>query len=191
VSPEDFEKLLWVFYNPKYSLYEASVDDWNRILNLADQWEFNEVKELAVRELQKKRELDIISKMALYQKYKVDKRHLIPLYATLCARDHSLSLEEGQIIGLEATVLVNTARERLRANPSDGGRSPLPEGLEEADVFRALEAQMGIEAGSTAKFRQENSTSSGDSPVEPQGKPKMGLGRIATSPGASRNGRGR
>jgi hypothetical protein len=151
------------FPRRKYSLYEASVDDWHCILNLADKWDFNEVKELAVRELQKKPELDILNKMALYEKYKVNKRHLVPLYAALCKRDIPLSLEEAQIIGMEAAILVNTARERLRANPSDGGRSPLPQGLEEVDVFRALEAEMGIEAGSTEKFRQENPASSGGS----------------------------
>ncbi|KAF8953195.1 hypothetical protein BDZ97DRAFT_1679881 [Flammula alnicola] len=156
VTPEEFEKLLWVFYNPKYSLYEASIDDWNCILNLADQWDFNEVKELAVRELHKKKDLDLVTKMALYQKYKVDQRHLVPLYAELCRRDHPLNLDEAQILGIEATVLVNNARERLRANPSYEGRSPLPEGLEEGDVFRALESQMGLEEGATARFREEN-----------------------------------
>lgn len=125
-------------------------------MNLADKWDFNEVKELAVRELQKKKELDIVTKMALYQKYKVDKRHLVPLYASLCKRDIPLSLGEANILGMEATILVNTARERLRANPTDGGRSPLPTGLDDNDIFRALESQMGIEEGSTAKFTEEH-----------------------------------
>jgi hypothetical protein len=134
------------------------VDDWICILNLADKWDFNEVKELAVRELQKKRELDIVTKIALYgyQKYAVDKRHLVPLYAALCKRDFPLSLEEGQTIGMEATVLVNTVRERLRANHS-AGRSPLPKGLEEADVFRVIETQ----------FRQA------DAAVERKGNPRL------------------
>ncbi|KDR75465.1 hypothetical protein GALMADRAFT_140117 [Galerina marginata CBS 339.88] len=160
VSPAEFEKLLWVFYNPKYSLYDTSIDDWNCILNLADKWEFHEVKELAVRELHKKKDLDLVSKMALYQKYKVDPRHLVPLYAELCERDTSLTLEEATILGIESTVIVNTARERLRANPSDEGRSPLPPDLEEKDVFRAIELQLGMEEGSTAKFKEENPVSS-------------------------------
>lgn len=109
-----------------------------------------------MRELHKKTELDIVSKMALYQKYKVDKRHLVPLYAALCQRDTPLTLDECMILGMESSVLVNTARERLRANPSDGGRSPLPTGLEEGDVFRVLETAMEIEEGSTEKFRSES-----------------------------------
>lgn len=160
VSPEEFEKFLWVFYNPLYSLYDATIDDWNCILNLADKWDFPQVKELAVRELHKKPELELVTKMALYQKYKVDPRHLVPLYAELCSRDTPLTLEESEILGFKVCVAINTARERLRAKPSDGGRCPLPEGLEEGDVFRAIEAQIGIEEGSTAKFKEENPTMS-------------------------------
>lgn len=114
------------------------------------------MKELAVRELHKKPELDLISKMALYQKYKVDSRHLVPLYAALCARDIPLNLDESETLGFQACVIINTARERLRANPSDEGRSPLPPYLEEDDVFRAIEEQFGMEKGSTAQFKKEN-----------------------------------
>jgi hypothetical protein len=109
-----------------------------------------------VRELHKKPELDLIQKMALYQKYKVDPRHLVPLYAELCARDTPLSLDESETLGFQACVVINTARERLRAKPSDEGRSPLPDHLEEGDVFRAIEGQIGMEEGSTAQFKKEN-----------------------------------
>jgi hypothetical protein len=139
-----------------YSLYDTTVDDWHCILNLADKWDFPEVKELAVRELHKKPELNLVHKMALYEKYKVDPRHLVPLYAQLCARDTALTLEESTILGITACVIINTARERLRAKPSDEGRSPLPDYLEEGDVFRAIEAQIGVEEGSTEKFKAEN-----------------------------------
>lgn len=148
-------------------MYDASVDDWQCILDLADRWDFNEVKELAVRELHKKKELDLVHKMSLYQKYKVDPRHLVPLYAELCARDTPLNLEESKILGLETVVLINSTRERLRADPSSEGRSPLPSGLEEDDVFRTIEGDLGIEPGSSMKHMQENlallaSSSSGE-----------------------------
>jgi len=113
-----------------------------------------------VRELHKKPELDLIHKMALYEKYKVNPRHLVPLYAQLCARDTALTLEESKILGIEACVIINTARERLRANPSDEGRSPLPDSLEDGDIFRAIEVQIGLEEGSTEKFKAENPTMS-------------------------------
>ena len=109
-----------------------------------------------MRELHKKPELGLIEKMALYQKYKVDPRHLVPLWAELCARDTPLNLEESETLGFQACVIINTARERLRAKPSDGGRSPLPEGLEDGDIFRAIEEQIGMEKGSTLQFKEEN-----------------------------------
>lgn len=143
------------FLDRKYSLYDASVEDWQCILNLADKWEFQEVKELCVRELHKKNDLDLITKMALYQKYKVDPRHLVPLYAALCERDTPLNLEESRILGIETVVLINTTRERLRADPSNGGRSPLPSGLETDDIFRSIERDLGIEVGSTTKHIEE------------------------------------
>ncbi|PPQ64174.1 hypothetical protein CVT24_008548 [Panaeolus cyanescens] len=149
VKPQDFEKLLWVFYNPRYSLYDGvSIEDWRTILNLADKWSFAEVKELAVRELHKT-ELDLVQKMALYEKYKVDPKHLVPLYAELCQRDTPLTFEESTILGLKASHLVAVTREKLRSLPSNGGKSPLPEGLELQDVFRAVEEELSVEVGTT------------------------------------------
>ncbi|KAJ7725671.1 hypothetical protein DFH07DRAFT_251958 [Mycena maculata] len=74
VRSKDFAKLLWVFYNPKYSLYDASVEDWSTILELAERWEFAEVKNLAVRELEKKDELPDIDRIVLYPSSKSTSR---------------------------------------------------------------------------------------------------------------------
>ncbi|KAF8802655.1 hypothetical protein BYT27DRAFT_7196594 [Phlegmacium glaucopus] len=156
ITAEEFEVLLWVFYNPKYSLYDTDIETWKCILHLANKLDFKEVKELAVRELHLKRDLPLVEKMALYQHHQVDPRHLVPLFAELCSRDTPLSLEESQILGPISTYLVYSTREHLRAQPSDGGRSPLPQGLEEKDVFRAIESFFGIDHGSTLAFQQEN-----------------------------------
>jgi hypothetical protein len=126
------------------------------ILQLADLWEFKEVKELAVRELHKKPELDLVGRLALYQDYKVDARHLIPLYGLLGARDTPLTLEESKILGLDTTVMIASMREQLRALPSNEGKSPLPEGLEMLDVYRAFERELHLEEGITSKFYGEN-----------------------------------
>ena len=147
VSVQDFETFLWVFYNPRYSLYDAPVETWHTILRLADKWDFKQVKELAVREPNKKKDLALIDRMALYQAYKVDNKHLVPLYAELVKRDRPLSIEEARVLGLETMVLVNTAREKLRANPSNGGLSPLPEGLEDGDVHREIEGLLDGDMG--------------------------------------------
>jgi len=160
ITAEEFEILLWVFYNPKYSLYDANIDTWKSILHLAHKLDFKQVKELAIRELHMKKELPLAEKMALYQNHQVDARHLVPLFAELCSRDTPLTLEESKILGPDSTFLVYSARESLRAQPSDGGRSPLPSGLENKDVYIAIEEFLGMDHGSTSAFhhQEENTT---------------------------------
>jgi len=157
ITAEEFEMFLWVFYNPKYSLYNADVETWKTILHLAHTLEFKEVKELAVRELHLKPEFPLVEKMALYQHHHVDPRHLVPLFAELCSRDTPPTLEESKILGPDSTYLVYSTRERLRVQPfsdSDECRSPLPSGLEEKDVFSAIEDFLGMDHGSTLAFQQ-------------------------------------
>ncbi|CAA7260380.1 unnamed protein product [Cyclocybe aegerita] len=179
VSPEEFAKLLWVFYNPRYSIYEATIGDWTDILNLANKWSFPEVKELAVRELQKKTDIDLVNRIAIYRKFNVHPRHLVPLYAQLCSRPIPLSEQESHILGLEATLLIMTTREKLRAKPSDGGLSPLPRGTEENDIFRALEAKLDIQAGST-NFGGPSTTSSPTSDTKPNNPSNQNPGQGST-----------
>ena len=145
-------------YFRRYSLYEKPVEDWKIILGLADKFYFPEIKELCIRELQKKSEteLPLVDRIALYANYKVDPCHIVPLYAELCKRDMPLTLVEAKMLGMEATIIIANTREVLRAKPSDGGRSPLPEGMEAGDVFRAIERGLGVREGATEEFRKEN-----------------------------------
>ncbi|KAI9428508.1 hypothetical protein H4582DRAFT_1769332, partial [Lactarius indigo] len=46
VTTKEFELLLWVFYNPDYSVYEATTREWTLVLRLAQQWEFPRVEAL-------------------------------------------------------------------------------------------------------------------------------------------------
>lgn len=175
ITAQEFETLLWVFYNPyvqynvystqaannfilfyfrKYSLYDADVETWKTILHISNKLKFKEVKELAIRELHMKKELPLVEKMALYQHHQVDQRHLVPLFAELVSRDTVLSLEESKILGPESTFLVYTARERVRSPSSAGDRSPLPPGLEEKDVYHSIERLLEMNPGSTLEFQQ-------------------------------------
>ncbi|KAE9403826.1 hypothetical protein BT96DRAFT_451472 [Gymnopus androsaceus JB14] len=132
VSSEDFQSLLWVFYNPMYSYEEAKLEDWAIILNLACRFKFPEVKKLAIRHLEKI-DLELVERISLYQECSADEDVLIPLYAQLCARDRTLSLVETHKLGYETAVMVFQAREHLRS-PSDRGKSPLPDDVEEGEV---------------------------------------------------------
>ncbi|KAJ7771980.1 hypothetical protein DFH07DRAFT_212694 [Mycena maculata] len=144
VRSKDFAKLLWVFYNPKYSLYDASVEDWSTILELAERWEFAEVKNLAVRELEKKDELPDIDRIVLYHKFKVDESYLIPRYAALCERPELLTVEEGLQLGMEVTIALSRARECARNQASSGGRSPSPAGLGNKELTDIIKDHFNI-----------------------------------------------
>ncbi|KAF9268516.1 hypothetical protein L218DRAFT_940427 [Marasmius fiardii PR-910] len=137
VTAQEFERFLWVFYNPIHGIYNAPVEDWKSILRLADMWCFTEVKALAVRELQKLDMLDV-DRIALYQDCAVDEEHIFLLILRLCQRDYNLTYPEAQKVGMSTAVLVYQGREILRAAPGSGGKSPLPTGFDEQEAQQTL-----------------------------------------------------
>lgn len=101
------------------------MSDWEIVLDLAVRWEFKEIKNLAVRELEKK-EIPDSKRIKLYHQNNVDKTILIPRYAALCEREAHLTLEEAQDIGMETVVMIAAGRQEVRAaRLASGGRSPL------------------------------------------------------------------
>jgi hypothetical protein len=125
ISKTDFERFLWVFYNPKYSIYNASIEEWTSILKLAHQWDFIEVKELAIRGLQAL-PIPALQKIVLYQTYGVDRNLLQAAFTTLIIRDEPIAIEEGRELGLETAMQVTLARETARAPRRVGNpRSPV------------------------------------------------------------------
>jgi hypothetical protein len=121
-SRVDFERLLWVFYNPKYSIYEANLEEWTSILKLAHQWEFTEVKALALRELEEL-EIPALQKIIIYQTHSIDRNLLQDAYATLTVRDDPITIEEGRELGLETALQLARAREIARAPVFSGKKS--------------------------------------------------------------------
>ncbi|KAJ7756184.1 hypothetical protein B0H16DRAFT_1662580 [Mycena metata] len=108
VTSNQFARFLWVFYNPTYSLYDATEDDWKCILHLGRQWEFVEVEKLAIRELEKF-PMSTVERIALYQEHGVAIDTLIPHYATLVTRGSPLDLAESERLGMSTVVLINQA----------------------------------------------------------------------------------
>ncbi|KAF8483648.1 hypothetical protein DFH94DRAFT_319337 [Russula ochroleuca] len=117
----DFERFLWVFYNPKYSLYDATVEEWTSILKLAHQWDFVGVKSLAIRELEQIK-IHPLQKISIYHSYGIDRCLLQAAYTAFAIRDEPITIEEGQELGLETVVQLARARELVRA-PATGGKS--------------------------------------------------------------------
>ncbi|KAL1742320.1 hypothetical protein HDZ31DRAFT_43502 [Schizophyllum fasciatum] len=125
VTSDEFAKFNWVFYNPKFSIYDKGARDWHIVLRLAHRWRFPNVHELAVRELDKLYVPDI-DRVAMYQDYDVDRRKLVPCYAALAQRAEPIALDEGERLGLETVIMLAQARELARAGPE---RALAPVGL--------------------------------------------------------------
>ncbi|KAF8161495.1 hypothetical protein B0H34DRAFT_653729 [Crassisporium funariophilum] len=139
ITAHEFERFLWVFYNPRYSLYDlAHADDWEVILRLSVLWSFPEVKSLAIRELETK-EIADVKRIKLYHENDVDRNLLIPRYASLCEREKPLTLAEGMDLGMETTLMIAAAREQARSSrlPS-GARSPLTPTIHGADLHEVI-----------------------------------------------------
>jgi hypothetical protein len=181
-SSDDFATFLRVFYNPKYTYFEdMTTSDWILILNLAHKWRFPEIKALAIRELEKI-DLELVPRIALYNKNDVDARYILPLYTELCAREKVPTDEEAEMLDKKTLTFVFRARERLRApaananggDSSDDLISPLPGGMGLDTVLGILRRMLKIEAdpddipnigkgavnghdGGTSKSKQSNS----------------------------------
>ncbi|KAG7091188.1 hypothetical protein E1B28_010239 [Marasmius oreades] len=137
VTAQEFERFLWVFYNPIHGVYDAPVEDWESILKLAHLWSFPEVKALAIRELQK---LDMpdVDRITMYQDYAVEAELISPIILRLCQRDYNLDYAEAEKLGMSTAVLVYQGRELLRSAPGSGGRSPLPTGIDEQEAQQMI-----------------------------------------------------
>jgi len=134
----DFERFLWVFYNPKYSLYDANIEEWTSILKLAHQWDFIQAKALAIRELENL-SIPPLAKIVLYQKYAIDRNLLQPALTALTMRDEPLTIDEGRELSLETALELAKAREIARApvfsKRSGNPRSPVNLAGIELDVL--------------------------------------------------------
>jgi hypothetical protein len=122
-----------------FSLYLASVEDWGRILTLANLWGFPNVKELAIRELEGI-ELSDIDRIVLYNRYAINPDALVPRYAALCAREMPLSVQEASKLGMETAMKVAHARECARTMLNGG----IPAQLEYQDVVALVKNVFGL-----------------------------------------------
>jgi hypothetical protein len=134
----------------KYSLYNATAEDWTVILELAHRWAFPEVKSLVVRELEKL-ELSDVDRISTYHTYEIDKSLLIPRYAALCERESPLTLREGLQLGMETTLMIARARELSRLNPTpSGARSPRPAGMQYDEMTHLVCEMFDVQLPATA-----------------------------------------
>ncbi|EKM79701.1 hypothetical protein AGABI1DRAFT_39745 [Agaricus bisporus var. burnettii JB137-S8] len=148
-DPKDFDCFLWVFYNENLGDFSAKLQDWITIMRYATRWDFPRIKDLAIQQLEK-HEMNPIDRIKLYQENKLPEKYLFPLYVCLASRQELLGIEESRTLGIETLVLIQQARERLRAPTSPMGDkflSPIRTDLKPADVFDIVSATFNISFG--------------------------------------------
>ncbi|KAI0300452.1 hypothetical protein B0F90DRAFT_1629573 [Multifurca ochricompacta] len=133
-TSEAFACFLWVFYNPQYSIYKATADQWSSILHLAQKWAFKYVEELCIRELEKL-DLSPVDRIHIYQLHGLDPTLLVDSFSTLTTRDEPIGLEEGGKLGLRISLQIARAREMSRGPDTGNGlRSPSPVKVQGPDL---------------------------------------------------------
>jgi len=104
-------------------------------LHFSAKWGFNEVRELAVRQLEGIN-MELVDRIQLYKEYEVAQKHFFPLYMQLVKRKELIGLNEARVLGIETLVLVQSARERLRAHVTKEQpfHSPIRKDIKPKDV---------------------------------------------------------
>lgn len=161
VSVEHFAKFLWVFYNPwvwfyfrlrfwsnklscsVYAVYNATLPEWIAILKLAHEYQFPEVKRLAIRELETF-EIPIAERIALYQSHAVEPVYLVPFYVKLCMRDEGPTDEETTTMGIKTSLIIFRARERLHFRPVSASTKDRSS-PNENDITRTIYSLLGFD----------------------------------------------
>lgn len=95
-----------------YSYSGKGKEHWLTILKLATEWEFQEIRNLATRQLERLH-IDAVEKIAIYKEYKIKPELLLPSYMALCKKDKLPSPEEGKVLSMETVLKIACAREEM------------------------------------------------------------------------------
>jgi len=122
IKASEFEYLLWIIYPPVFGKYKAdTAKQWVAILDLATQWEFDDIRKLAIKQLAEYK-LEAVEKIELQQKYHIEKQWAYQSYVNLCSRVSPLTSNEAKRLGIHTATLINQTREKLMAS---GRRVPV------------------------------------------------------------------
>ncbi|KAF8271073.1 hypothetical protein EI94DRAFT_1698379 [Lactarius quietus] len=150
VTSEGFSDLLWVFYNPEYSVYTATIDKWQRILDLAQLWDFIQVERLCVRELEKL-SIPPVEKIQIYQYFKIDPNLLHGSYVALTTRAEPLDTDEGEKLGLSTSLNIARARELARSPGATDLFGSTTARLQESEVELVVRNVFGLQESASAQ----------------------------------------
>ncbi|KAJ6481506.1 hypothetical protein C8R47DRAFT_982397, partial [Mycena vitilis] len=114
VSSKDFEHLLWLYYNPTVVTYDAPTNTWRAILRLADRWEMDNIKKIALGNLLKA-DLDPLERITLCEREDLSRDQATNAYVRLCTREAPLTVEELKMLSTEVILIITSAREQIIA----------------------------------------------------------------------------
>ncbi|KAJ6562220.1 hypothetical protein B0H19DRAFT_1027001 [Mycena capillaripes] len=114
VSSKDFEHLLWLYYNPAVTTYDAPKTTWRAILRLADRWEMENIKKIALRNLLKA-DLDPLERIMLCEREDLSRDQATEAYISVCIREAPLTVEELKMLSTEVILIITAAREQIIA----------------------------------------------------------------------------
>jgi hypothetical protein len=169
VKSIDFECMLWMFYNElvsstplhilgkgcssswnrKYFDYTASAGEWSAIISLAHMWQFENMSQAAFKAYAALPNVSPIDKISMSQKYDIPKKDLADVYLEICTRDHPVSVEEGDQIGVGVLALLIQTREELQTK---WGSWP-------TNILKQVVNHNLIELKPSFKFKREGLTS--------------------------------
>lgn len=104
------------------------VDEWTSVLHLATRWEFESIRQLAIRELEGLN-IDPVNKIVLSRQFDISSPWTLAAYTEVCHRSDSLTVSEARALGLETAMRIYQMREKLRSKqgtriPRSGRGSP-------------------------------------------------------------------
>lgn len=91
----------------------ATVNEWMSIFEQADRWQIEHLREKALDQL-KASYISPIPKILFWMRFHLPEKDMVQSFIELIARPDSLSLSEGQAVGLELMVKIACARDMAR-----------------------------------------------------------------------------
>ncbi|KAJ6511713.1 hypothetical protein DFH09DRAFT_1374387 [Mycena vulgaris] len=113
VKSKDFEHLLWLYYNPAVIVYDAPKTTWRAILSLADRWEMDNIRKIALGNLLKSEDLDHVERIMLCERGDLSRDQATEAYISVCTREAPLTMEELKSLSIEVILIITSAREQI------------------------------------------------------------------------------
>ncbi|KAJ7768163.1 hypothetical protein DFH07DRAFT_721462, partial [Mycena maculata] len=116
VTKDEFEHLLWVYYNPQIEYYRAPMATWRDILKLAEMWRMTQIQHLAINHLLSATPLGPIERIMLCERDGRHRSEANAAYLEVCARQEPLTTGEFQALSMDVVLLIMQMREKILIN---------------------------------------------------------------------------